>query len=300
MTLLWKPLLAATLPADCDLERLSYPLLASPKIDGVRAMVQDKTVVTRNGSPVPNKGVQERYGRREYEGLDGELTVGPANSPDVFSRTVKVVSSAAPEKCVVEVSFNVIDIMMDNRLSLMDRCKTLTKVVKDYDVLLIGQTIIRSAAELRKYEDKTLARGYEGVMLRKSWQGPYPQKPGKDNRSTLNEFYLVKLKRFDYGEAVILASHPLEHNLNEERTAGGRRSTKKGGVVIDINQVGSVTVKDCSSGVEFALTVSTGELRGKGMDWWRRRYGARIRYKHFPIGVVSAPRFPTATFEELL
>jgi hypothetical protein len=70
--LLWKPTLAATLPVDADLAALPYPLYGSPKIDGVRAMVQGGAVVSRNGRPIMNRAAQKKFGGPYFEGLDGD------------------------------------------------------------------------------------------------------------------------------------------------------------------------------------------------------------------------------------
>src|SRR5512139_310093 len=69
-----KPMLAAAAPT--ELAGLPYPLLASPKLDGVRATVQGGVVLSRSLKPLPNRFVQARYGRPEFEGLDGELSCG--------------------------------------------------------------------------------------------------------------------------------------------------------------------------------------------------------------------------------
>jgi DNA ligase-1 len=125
--------------------------------------------------------------------------------------------------------------------------------------------------------------------------GPYMQK-----RSTLREFNLVKLKRFDYGEARLLGVYALKHNLNAEKTATGARSSKKDGISIDADLFGSVAVQDVKSKVKFSISIPGDVLRAwSGWRDERQWKGKVVRYKFFPTGNVSAPRFPTATFEEL-
>ena len=68
----FKPMLAATVSD----EPLSYPLLASVKLDGVRALVVDGVVMGRSLKPIPNKHVQRLFGHTQLNGLDGELIVG--------------------------------------------------------------------------------------------------------------------------------------------------------------------------------------------------------------------------------
>ena len=294
--LLWKPLLSGTLPinpatGDFDYSLIPFPVYASPKIDGFRAMVQRGILVSRNGLPVRNKELQARYGHKEYEGLDGELTDGPPNGEDVFHRTSKVVTKADADASAVQ--FNVIDWFGDLNLGIRYSCLEEAKGGwDDKTIHVIKQTFIRSVAQLKAYEAKTLAAGYEGVMLRCADQGAYMQK-----RSTLREFYLVRMKRFEYAEAVIIGVNPLRHNANEERTSAGKRSSKKAGMVVDYNRVGSATLRDCKTGIEFDTTIGAERLRAwKG---WPHALGVRVRYKYQVCGTVDKPRINTCSFAEL-
>jgi DNA ligase-1 len=305
--LLWKFLLAATLPTDADLSALSYPLYASPKIDGFRVGVQRGQAVSRNGVVYRNSVVQELFGRHEFEGIDGELCVGPPYASDVFNRTQNVVNSgkpAAAEEFRKHGAMWVIDRVIDGA-SFAERQKALYEdgalagnASQGY-VQIIQQTAVRNAKQLATFEEKCLKRGYEGVMLRRGDAGVYSQKPGKENRSTLREFELVKMKRMDHGFAFIADAYALRHNANDEKTGAGKRSTKKIGIVIDTARVGSVLLSDHTK-YEFTVNVQTDELRNKGMKWWKSQIGKRVRYTFQNVGVKDAPRFPQCTFTELL
>lgn len=291
--MIWKPLLAATLPAGYDLDTLPYPLWGSPKIDGFRCLIQNGEAVSRKGIPFRNSAVQWLYGRKEYEGLDGELVVGKPYAADVFNRVQNVVNDGkekAANDFHDEGCLWVIDCFGDTDFER-------TKLTPEKpQIKVIPQIIIRNAAQLRNFEERCLRRGYEGVMLRK--YSEYPQKPGKENRSTLREFYLVKLKRFDYAEARILQAHLLEHNLNDEKTATGKRSSKKSGMVVDAERIGSVTLTDGKR--VFDMTVPTNELRNKGPRWWNQQLGKTVRYKFQLVGTKDKPRIATCEFKELL
>jgi len=316
MNLLWKFSLAATLPAGYDLSTLPFPLYASPKLDGVRAGVQNSVLVSRNGRPIANLQAQRLFGRVNYEGLDGELTTGPANAPDVFNRTVRVTQKRDAD--ARDLRFNVFDRMvtfdeteqgipfalrytwllgkqLDNHRGALPRPRSFAGLERS-GVHLVPQILVRNTAQLLAFKARCLRQGYEGTMLRRADAGPYMQK-----RSTLREFDLVKLKDFDYGEARILAIHPLRHNLTNGKTATGHRSTAKSGITIYAHLIGSATVQDTKTGVEFDISIAGDKLRA-WPGWaqpkrWERKV---IRYKFFPTGNVDKPRFPTATFEELL
>jgi DNA ligase-1 len=301
--LLWKPLLSGTLPidpvtGDFDYSLIPFPVYASPKEDGFRAMVQRSVLVSRNGLVVRNKELQARYGRKEYEGLDGELTAGPPNGEDVFHRTSKIVTKADADAS--DVRFNIIDYYLAHG-SLKDLHARIDDLKSGdhiwHAVTIIPQMPIETVNQLKKFEQQCLKQGFEGVMLRRADQGVYPQKPGKENRSTLREFYLVRMKRFEQVEAIIVAVRPLKHNANEERTGAGKRSSKKAGMVVDASRVGSATLRDCVSGREFDTTIGAERLRTwKG---WSSAIGKKVRYKYQLCGTVDKPRINTCSFAEL-
>ena len=46
-----------------DLNKLEFPVYASTKLDGVRAIVNNGIVYSRTGKPIPNKEVQKRFSK---------------------------------------------------------------------------------------------------------------------------------------------------------------------------------------------------------------------------------------------
>lgn len=309
--LLWNPLLAATIPEGFDLTTLPYPLMASPKLDGVRAMVQNGVVVSRGGLPFRNKAVQELWGgKREYEGLDGELIIGSPTAQDVFNRSVSAVknsSMAAYEEVNTHGVFHAFDRYTGNTQPYSARLATLSRYLplqgyrnarsaKRATVLMVPQVKVGSSIALLAFETKCLKQGYEGVMVRDSALC-YIQKPGKENRSMLSELYIAKLKRFDYGVARIVEVYPLRHNKNEDKTAVGRRSTKKAQIIEDTTLVGSVLLVDDERSFEFCVSIAENKLR----SWtgWAKAVGTEVRYKFQSVGTMEQPRFPTCRFTEL-
>ena len=85
----FRPMLAGT---HTDVAKLIFPLLASQKLDGLRATVQGGVLLSRSLKPLPNKYVQELFGKLP-EGLDGELVVGNPFAPDAFRKTTSLVMS---------------------------------------------------------------------------------------------------------------------------------------------------------------------------------------------------------------
>lgn len=280
-----KPMLAAK----TDGKGLSYPLLASPKLDGVRALIINGIVMSRSFKPIPNAYVQKLFGRPEYNGLDGELIVGTPTDKDVYRNTTSGVMSQAGEP---DVSYHVFD-KFDHGGGFHDRLRASQEIIRRLDpvipVVPVEHRFIACEQTLLALEEQYLADGYEGVMLRQQ-NGPY-----KHGRSTEREGWLLKLKRFDDSEAVILSAYELMHNANEatqNELGYTERSSHKAGMV-GKGILGGLSVRDVYSGVEF--DIGTGFDQATREALWKQRDQLPeqiIKYKFFASGVKDKPRFP--------
>jgi DNA ligase-1 len=271
-----KPMLAC----EADLPKLKFPVLASPKLDGVRALVRDGGVLSRSLKPIPNRHVQMMFGRPELEGFDGELILGDPTHPEAYRRTVSAVMSIEGEHAV---DFHVFD--------RWDREYPYKEVSLSYWLIIpIYSTPIHNMEKLEEYEVAKLDKGYEGVMLRD------PQSPYKFGRSTAKEGYLLKLKRFADSEAEIIGFEELMHNQNEatlNETGHIERSTKQVGL-LHADTLGALIVRDIHSGVEFKI--GTGFTAAERQKFWNIRAtlrGALVKYLYFPTGSKVKPRFPS-------
>lgn len=279
-----KPMLAATVES---YDQLTFPLLASPKLDGIRVMVVDGVLVSRNLKPIRNKYTQELWPLKLMEGFDGELIVGDPTSPTCFRDTSSGVMSVGGEPKVEFWAFDKYDCeKFDYRYKLLQQN---VKNVNRATVRVVTQTLIKDAFALHEYEQRMIDRGYEGVMLR------HPRGLYKQGRSTLKEGHLMKLKKFADSEAEILEVIELDHNMNEKTTdALGRskRSSHKAGKVKG-GVMGALRVRDIHTGVEFQI--GAGFTDADRDAYWRQRKGAVgtiIKYKYFPTGSKDKPRFP--------
>lgn len=287
----FKPMLSASVE---DVKTLRLPLLGSPKLDGIRAMVIDGVLVSRNLKPIPNKRVQAMFSKRMLEGLDGELIVGPAGAPDVFRATTSGVMSVEGKP---EVTFYVFDCMrhptepFHERLTLARRIATVSGAVH-----IVDQTPIVDLEGLEEFEGNCLELGYEGVMLR------HPSSPYKYGRGTLKAHDLMKLKRFADAEAKVVGVYEQQHNTNEaKRDALGRieRSSHKAGKV-GKGVLGGLTVVGVNGPYKGkGFNIGTGFDDAQRAALWREAgpagdllNGHIVKYKYFPSGSKDAPRFP--------
>ncbi len=278
------------LAVDCGgVDSLSFPLIASPKLDGVRAIIGADGVLSRTLKPIPNKKVQALL-KGLPVGLDGELMAGDPTAPDVYRKTVSMVMSEDAD--IDGLVYHVFDIQNGCAFGL--RYLHLINfgfITCDPSaaVTLVPQHTVANVKDLLALESGWVALGYEGAILRKP-DGPY-----KHGRSTRKEGYLLKLKRFVDSEAVVLGVTELMHNANEAKTNElGRtaRSSHKAGKV-GMGVLGALQVRDCKTGVEFEIgTGFTAEERAAlfrvmgGIEGWL------AKYKYFAGGSKDKPRFP--------
>jgi DNA ligase-1 len=91
----FKPLLAS----EADLSKVKYPCLVSPKLDGIRALVLDGKLVSRNLKPIPNAYVRETIERYAdiLEGFDGEPVVGSPTAENCFNMSSSGIMSREGE-----------------------------------------------------------------------------------------------------------------------------------------------------------------------------------------------------------
>lgn len=273
-------MLAATIK---DREALAFPLFASPKLDGIRAIVKDGVVLSRKLLPIPNQYVQELFGKEKYEGLDGELIVGSPTSPSCFKETTKGVMT---EKGTPNVVFYVFDKISDKLFT--DRLSEYN-TISEYRILPVTQILVMSFSELEKIEEKWLHQGYEGVILR------WPPSPYKFGRSTLKEGYLMKLKRFEDSEAKIIGFVAQMHNANEakEDALGHKERSSHKANLVPKDNLGSLIVRDIKTQKIFNIGSGFDDETRKEIWENQGRYINKIvKYKFFPIGVDELPRFP--------
>ena len=282
---MFKPMLAGKCT---DLETLTYPVLVSPKLDGVRATVQAGQFFTRSLKLIPNKNVQLMFSYLP-DGLDRELIYGSPTDKVVYRNTESAVRSE--NKPGTDISFYVFD--RPSAEGFEQRYEELIKRVrqiKNKAVVLLKHHFSNTPEQVTAWEEQWLEEGYEGLMIR-ALHGPY-----KEGRSTEKEGYLLKLKRFCDSEAVVLGYEEQQHNANEAKTnALGRteRSTAQDGLV-GAGVLGALLVHDAAvSEVDFAI--GTGFNASDRVRLWKQRktlIGKKVKYTYFPTGSKERPRFP--------
>ena len=136
------------------------------------------------------------------------------------------------------------------------------------------QHLARNPRELLAIEQGFRLGGWEGVMVR-SPDGLYPQKTKGELRSTLRQQNVMKFKRFEDSEGLIVDVYP------------GADGSSVGGFVLQDDRLG------------WACRVNTGRLTAAQLAHaWQAPgdyVGKRsLKYQFQRVGMGALPRFPTA------
>lgn len=289
-----QPMLAETIK---DIKDLQYPVLGSEKIDGLRCLIIEGKAVTRSLKPIKNLHIRNTL-ETWYKDLpikpfliDGEITVNGD-----FAATASGVMTIKGEPNFVYQLFDFLGSSgsvhdsFNNRLARLEAFVTSLAPKVDFIKVLKHYTFT-GPEDLLIFEEMILDMGGEGVMVR-ALHGSY-----KYGRSTLNEGWLLKLKRFEEDEAEIIGFEEKMIN-NNEPTINARGNTERASLkenMIPADTLGALVVKHCKTGVEFKVGSGFNPDSLRDKIWANRdKYlGKIITYKSFTqTGVKDKPRFP--------
>ena len=284
----FKPMLAYKLK-ESDLPKLRFPLIVSPKIDGIRCCVIDGVAYSRTLKKIPNDYIRAQlFELWEINGkpflMDGELTVG-----DSFQSCTSGIMTKKGEPKFRYSIFDWAQFYIFKEFNYIIRFQNIP-----YDNLLKAYEI-KELWKLQNIEEEFIEQGYEGIILRN------PNSPYKFGRSTFNEHGLMALKRFEDAEAKIIEFEQKYSNENEleyDERGYAKRSNHKDNMV-PLNTLGAFLVEGINGkfkGVQFKIGTGKGldDMARKDVwsnkDKWLNRI---IKYKFQSTGSKDKPRIPT-------
>ena len=323
-----KPMLAGTIK---DVNDLKFPVLATPKLDGIRCLtieLNGKTVaVSRKLKPIPNEYVRAKV-ETLGPGFDGELMVRNSNDfGSVSSAIMRRDGKPDFEYCVFDIH--------DSSSAYIDRLEEMALRLKSYgailcvfdngddvqEELLCGMTgpdgvgvhlckDCRDKDDCKAPEwvralipedifDKVGLLAYETKQLKDGHEGVMVRSldgPYKEGRSTVREGYLLKLKRFEDDEARVIGVIEELHNENEA-TVDNLGRTKRSSHKANKTGKGSMGALRCTrlrDGKEFKI--GTGFTAEQREELWLERedvLGRIVKYKSQAVGAQEKPRFPS-------
>lgn len=261
-------------------------LVMSVKLDGIRAVIFGGKVYSRTLKLIPNLCIQQwaQDNAEMLEGLDGELIVGDANAPDVFTETTSFVMSINK---VQEFYFYAFDDYLPD-IEWKYRFASLQCLPLPSNVVVLQHIHATDQASIDAFEQEALSLGAEGIMLRDA-DAKY-----KTGRSGTIKPELQKVKRFSTEEFKIVGYEPLYINENVAQTNElGRtsRSTSKDGLRA-VERLGALKLVT-ADGLEF--TAGSGLNDNARDELWCKRdslIGQMASVKYFAVGEYAVPRFP--------
>lgn len=309
MSKVFRPMLAV----NADLDKVQFPVLVSPKYDGVRAIVRDGVVLSRSLKPIPNPSVQRMF--RHLEGADGELLVGSPTSDRVYSRTVSYVMSEQVDLDEEEyLQFVIFDATpgtlafvrgvpgdegdveyapIEEDHGYRTRLQACRRCFGGKGVTVVAEVMVERQDDLLQRQERYIAEGYEGLMLRDP-AGTY-----KYGRSTVKEGGLLKVKLFEDDEATIIGYEEKMHNANDHiatteaaEAAGLRKRSTRAEGLVPTGVLGALLCRS-AEGIKFGVGSGFTDLDRQYL--WNHRenlVGKLVKYRHQPSGRKEAPRFP--------
>lgn len=269
-----KPLLAAK----ADFGKIQYPVLATPKLDGIRCLMVDGIAMSRSMKPIPNKYVQACL--KGLHGLDGELMVnGDFN---------EVQSGIMKQDGQPYFTFHVFDTFLTWEYPYEKRIDQLEWDLDHPQCELLRPREILSEGELEWYLEDCLHKGYEGVMIRQP-EGKY-----KFGRSTVKEGILLKIKKFHDAEGVLVEITEKMTNdnpLEEDELGYAKRSSCKDNLR-PANTAGSIILK--WNNLEFRVGFGPGWTDAKKQELWDNRgslTGELVKFSYQELSKDGVPRF---------
>jgi DNA ligase 1 len=303
-----KPMLA------CDYvkDKLVFPAIAQPKIDGVRGLNLTGKLTGRSLEPFGNKYATRFFSHPEFKGFDGELAAAHECDPALCRTTTSALATHEGEPFLLWWLFDYVT-EETARLRYAERYESLVHRVQELlirpmtarraqHLRVVPSTVVHTLDELTAYDEWCLEQGYEGTIVRN------PSRGYKYGRSTPTEGGLLRIKQFVDFEFRITKIIEGESNQNEatinalgltERSTHQANMVPNGmvgaleGTVIGVVKDGGRILFDDGAPVR----VGAGRMNHSDRKLFFERpeliLGQIGKAKTFPRGIKDKLRFPT-------
>jgi DNA ligase-1 len=307
----FKPLLCPN--DEIDLNSLSYPLLASTKLDGCRLLFKQREIVTRSLKALPNKQLNEKFEplrKFSEEGnliLDGEVFAPGIPFQFIVScfmtedydakQSIKKWTELCQEhdyfisrqEVFDKLKFYCFDCLTDENLPFQRRIGDVEYHSLRQDIVLVKHIRVSNVKEVESYFEQVLKDGYEGLILRN------PSAYYKYGRCTVKEGIAYKLKPWVTIDSKIIGFvQATQVNDDAEKTInelGRSRTSKKqeDRHTIDKAQAFVVDFNGKELSVPIAMTDEKKEYIWKHREEYLGKY---VEYKYMNVGMKDLPRIP--------
>ncbi len=296
----FRPMLAAELK---NLNDVKFPVLVSPKLDGIRCVIRDGKALTRSLKSIPNEHIRNRLEGMNLPDFDGEILIRAVPGKTSLEGTLaewaetpfNAVSSAVMSKqgqpdFLFAVFDQVDSVSYQMRLGrVKEWCRQRQHL---YRIRPVHHVMVNNVEQLEALNLEYLSQGFEGIMIRDPG-GAY-----KFGRSTVKEGGLLKLKPFADGEAEIIGYVERQHNTNQAtvNALGLTERSHKAEGMVGSGTLGTLRVRGSGGrwdGVEFEIGTGFDD-RLRRQIWEDQAYylGAVVKFKYQEMGSVDRPRIP--------
>lgn len=302
-------MLAASQAGDMSNElfysKLIFPVIATPKLDGIRCSTLDlprppaqrSEAVCRSLKLLPNDSIRAAITTGCDPGLDGEVITYYRDlfTPEHVRPFNMIQGDVMSIKGSPIFKYHVFDLFNPNPpngyrdlTQYQERLRRLDALELPSFCVKVPWTLIESLSDLLRYEAEQVAAGHEGICFRT------PNSPYKWGRSTLREGWLIKMKRFVTSEAVIIGTEEEMANNNPSaynELGYAERSSHQANMV-GKGRLGALV---CATSDKQTFKIGTGFTTPMREDFWQRReelIGQIVTYKHQPHGAKELPRIP--------
>lgn len=272
-----------------DLDKVTYPMLASFKLDGIRCIFKDGELLSRSLKELPNIHLHVKFAHlKEYSKKNNVILDGELYCTSVDFNALSGIIRSDEHDLPDDLEFYCFDLLDANKKTFKDR-------VQDYmylrqpSLVQVAQTEVNSAEEVQSYFEHAIKSGYEGLILKD------PSSYYKFGRASFKSNTAYKCKLYESFDAQIIditqatvAREGSEKKVNE---LGRSVTSQKKADRELINKAATFIVlyNNMPLGVSIALTDEEKE------EIWANKHkyiGRWIQYKGMLIGSKDLPRHP--------
>lgn len=271
----FRPMLAV----EADLQQITFPLLASYKLDGIRCLMTPDGPRSRSLKPLPNAHVMSRLEDLPF-GLDGELVILDENGNVDFRATTSGIMSKTGEP---DFEYWVFDECIKPG-PFWERHSFLYQLNLPSWVKVVQHFEVNNVDDVNKLFEKAINLGYEGLILR------CPAASYKHNRSTLKEQGMLKVKPWADDECIIYDWERKTRNDNVATTdelGHTKRSSKKEGKV-EVDEMGILVGRNAKWD---RIEIGTGFTAADRIEMFKNPpIGQLVRFRYINVGGYDKPR----------
>lgn len=294
---------------DWQPDKLVFPMIGQPKVDGVRALNLTGKLTARSLKPFKNRYLTSRFSHSALIGFDGEMAAERETHPDLCRMTTSATGTILGEPYVLWWLFDYVTIENRNAgyehrmLQLAERVRQIAGEAPHLfpHLRIMPSRVLHSLEELEAYDEENLIAGYEGTVL---CGADMPHKDGRAGK----KLFKWRIKRFVDFEFKVHTIIEGEENQNaaqvnelgntfrsshqENMVANGMVGAMLGTVLADVKD-GDTLLFPKGAEVRVGAGCLTHDQRRHYFINQNEFMSLIHKAKFFPKGIKNKPRFPT-------